>query len=87
MSHGRDLANCPEQCRPVAAGTPIVWLVGRYARRPALTHGLAVILLLKLITPPLWRVPITWPEKRRDRHNHRTANRPDRDAADTVRLA
>lgn len=47
----------------VAAGAPIVWLVGRYANRPALTHGLAVVLLLKLITPPLFRVPISWPEE------------------------
>jgi bla regulator protein blaR1 len=46
----------------VAAGTPLVWAVGRFARRPALTHALAVILLLKLITPPLWRIPITLPE-------------------------
>ena len=47
----------------VAAGTPLVWLIGRYAKRPALTHGLAVILLLKLITPPLWRVPLSLPEE------------------------
>ena len=47
----------------VAAGTPIVWAVGRFARRPALTHALAVVLLLKLITPPLWRVPVAWPEQ------------------------
>lgn len=46
----------------VAAGAPLVWAVGRFARRPALTHALAVILLLKLITPPLWRVPIPLPE-------------------------
>jgi beta-lactamase regulating signal transducer with metallopeptidase domain len=46
----------------VAAGTPLVWAVGRFSRRPALTHALAVLLLLKLITPPLWRVPIPVPE-------------------------
>ena len=47
----------------VAAGTPIVWLIGRFGRWPAITHGLAVILLLKLITPPLWRIPISWPHE------------------------
>lgn len=46
----------------VAAGVPIVWAVGRFARRPALTHALAVILLLKLLTPPLWRVPVSLPQ-------------------------
>jgi WD40 repeat protein/beta-lactamase regulating signal transducer with metallopeptidase domain len=32
-------------------------LVGRYCRRPALLHGLWLLVLLKLVTPPLW--PIT----------------------------
>jgi beta-lactamase regulating signal transducer with metallopeptidase domain len=46
----------------VAAGVPLVWAVGRFARKPALTHALAVILLLKLLTPPLWRVPVWLPQ-------------------------
>jgi beta-lactamase regulating signal transducer with metallopeptidase domain len=39
----------------VAAG------IGFFCRRPALTHGLWVLVLLKLITPPLFPVPISWP--------------------------
>src|SRR5207248_1689994 len=35
---------------------------GRRGRRPALTHGLFLLVLLKLVTPPLLRVPIAWPE-------------------------
>ena len=35
--------------------------VGVCARRhPALRHGLWILVLLKLITPPLWTVPVTW---------------------------
>ena len=30
---------------------------GRVLRRPALTHGLWLLVLLKLLTPPLVRVP------------------------------
>jgi bla regulator protein BlaR1 len=29
-------------------------------KRPALAHALWVLVLLKLITPPLWRVPMAW---------------------------
>lgn len=36
--------------------------VGRWGRRPALTHGLWVLVFLKLITPPLVIVPIGWLE-------------------------
>jgi beta-lactamase regulating signal transducer with metallopeptidase domain len=35
--------------------------VGRLARRPALAHGLWLLVLLKLLTPPLWQVPVPWP--------------------------
>jgi beta-lactamase regulating signal transducer with metallopeptidase domain len=38
-------------------------LVGRLAKRPALTHGLWLIVLMKLITPPLWSVPLRLPER------------------------
>jgi beta-lactamase regulating signal transducer with metallopeptidase domain len=35
--------------------------VGVFARqRPALRHGLWLLVLLKLVTPPLWQVPVTW---------------------------
>jgi len=34
---------------------------GRFCRRPALVHGLWLLVLLKLVTPPLVPVPINWP--------------------------
>jgi beta-lactamase regulating signal transducer with metallopeptidase domain len=38
--------------------------VGVFARRrPALRHGLWLLVLLKLVTPPLWQVPVTWISK------------------------
>jgi beta-lactamase regulating signal transducer with metallopeptidase domain len=36
--------------------------VGRLWRRPALTHALWLLVLLKLVTPPLVVIPIAWPE-------------------------
>ena len=36
--------------------------VGRWSRRPAVAHGLWLLVLLKLVTPPLFNVPIPWPE-------------------------
>src|SRR5438270_5216693 len=36
----------------VAAG------IGRLCRRPALTHALWVLVLIKLVTPPLWKLPM-----------------------------
>jgi beta-lactamase regulating signal transducer with metallopeptidase domain len=36
--------------------------LSRLCRRPALTHALWLLVLLKLVTPPLVRVPISWPE-------------------------
>ncbi len=35
--------------------------VGRLVRRPALAHGLWLLVLLKLLTPPLVVLPISWP--------------------------
>ena len=32
--------------------------VGRFTRRPAAAHALWVLVLLKLVTPPVWTVPI-----------------------------
>jgi beta-lactamase regulating signal transducer with metallopeptidase domain len=32
-------------------------------RRPALVHGLWLLVLLKLLTPPLVRIPLNWPEQ------------------------
>jgi beta-lactamase regulating signal transducer with metallopeptidase domain len=36
----------------------LAWLSGRLLRRPALTHGLWVLVLLKLVTPPIGGVPV-----------------------------
>jgi len=36
----------------------LVWTVGRIARRPALTHALWIVVLLKLVTPPLFHLPV-----------------------------
>ncbi len=45
-----------------AAGLALVAAaVGRLVRRPALTHGLWLLVLIKLLTPPLWTVPVAWP--------------------------
>src|SRR2546423_6612743 len=35
-------------------------VTGRLCRRPALTHGLWLLVLLKLVTPPLLTVRIPW---------------------------
>jgi WD40 repeat protein/beta-lactamase regulating signal transducer with metallopeptidase domain len=37
-----------------------VWLVGRWCRRPAVLHTLWMLVLLKLVTPPLWPVSLAW---------------------------
>jgi len=36
-------------------------LAGWWGRRPAVTHALWLLVLLKLVTPPLFYVPIDWP--------------------------
>jgi beta-lactamase regulating signal transducer with metallopeptidase domain len=40
----------------------VALIAGRVLRRPALTHGLWLLVLLKLLTPPLVRIPMPWPE-------------------------
>ena len=41
----------------------LVACLGRFlARRPAVLHCLWLLVLLKLVTPPLYEVPIPWPE-------------------------
>src|SRR5436305_227170 len=43
----------------VAAALGIVVVgISRCCRRPALVHSLWLLVLLKLVTPPLWTVPI-----------------------------
>src|SRR5262245_35983674 len=36
------------------------YLVSRYARRPALAHALWLLVLLKLVTPPVIRPGLAW---------------------------
>jgi beta-lactamase regulating signal transducer with metallopeptidase domain len=36
-------------------------LAGLWGRRPAFTHGLWLLVLLKLVTPPLFQMAVTWP--------------------------
>ncbi len=38
---------------------PVVYLLGRWSRQPAVRHGLWILLLVKLITPPI--VPVSLP--------------------------
>src|SRR5436305_4819817 len=47
----------------VAAGLMALVLLplARLLRRPALTHALCVLVLLKLVTPPLVGIPVPWP--------------------------
>ncbi len=40
----------------------IAALVGALVRKPALTHGLWLLVLIKLVTPPLFLIPIGWSE-------------------------
>src|SRR5262249_14205772 len=35
-------------------------LVGRCCRRPALTHALWLLVFFKLLTPPLFTLPVSW---------------------------
>jgi bla regulator protein BlaR1 len=36
----------------------IAWIAGKAFRRPALTHGLWLLVLVKLVTPPIWSIPL-----------------------------
>ncbi len=38
----------------------VAWVGARVCRRPALVHGLWLLVLVKLLTPPLLRVPVSW---------------------------
>jgi len=40
----------------------IAFVLGRWSKNPALAHGLWLLVFIKLITPPLMRVPIPWPQ-------------------------
>ncbi len=45
-------------CAAVLAILAVV--VGRVCRRPALTHALWLLVLIKLITPPVFSIPLAW---------------------------
>ena len=36
------------------------WIVGKFWRRPAVTHALWLLVLLKLLTPPIIEFPLPW---------------------------
>lgn len=38
----------------------LVWGFSRICRKPALIHALWLVVLLKLLTPPIWNLPIHW---------------------------
>lgn len=38
----------------------VAWVGARVCRRPALAHGLWLLVFVKLLTPPLLRVPVSW---------------------------
>jgi beta-lactamase regulating signal transducer with metallopeptidase domain len=38
----------------------VAWVGSRVCRRPALAHGLWLLVLVKLLTPPLLQVPMSW---------------------------
>src|SRR5437588_5191904 len=42
-----------------AVAAPALLLRRRY---PAVVHALWLLVLLKLVTPPLWKVPVSWPQ-------------------------
>jgi hypothetical protein len=45
----------------LAAGLAVLALGAGWLRRPALAHALWVLVMLKLLTPPVWRVPVPAP--------------------------
>ena len=38
----------------------LAWAIGRYSRSPALAHVLWVLVLIKLVTPPIVSLPLGW---------------------------
>src|SRR5262249_4667822 len=54
LSYGLANAVC---AMPLAV---LAFLAGKYARRPALAHSLWLLVLVKLITPPLFRFDFAW---------------------------
>jgi beta-lactamase regulating signal transducer with metallopeptidase domain len=48
-----------------AALAPLAAGLGRASRRPAWAHGLWLLVLVRLLAPPLARLPVDWPEPER----------------------
>ena len=46
-----------------AVAAPAFVLRRRY---PAVVHALWLLVLLKLVTPPLWKIPVSWHQPARD---------------------
>jgi beta-lactamase regulating signal transducer with metallopeptidase domain len=38
----------------------VITILGRISRRPALVHSLWLLVLLKLLTPPIWPISLSW---------------------------
>ncbi len=41
----------------------LVAAFSRICRRPAVIHSLWLLVLLKLLTPPFWNIPLAWPDR------------------------
>src|SRR6516225_11506259 len=67
-----------------AAAVGLIW------RRPALAHCLWLLVLFKLVTPPLWPVHIPWPDSRAeidDQQAARVVANDEEDASDLGQAA
>ena len=52
---------CLDNAAAAAVLAVFAFAAGMVCRRPAVRHGLWLLVLLKLLTPPLLRVPVPWP--------------------------
>jgi beta-lactamase regulating signal transducer with metallopeptidase domain len=72
----------------VSAGLALLAVaMSRVLRRPALAHALWVLVLLKLITPPLHIIPIEWPAMASESTEIAASESPARDEIQPVDLA
>jgi beta-lactamase regulating signal transducer with metallopeptidase domain len=59
----------------------VAWVVGRIGRRPAVTHALWVLVLLKLLTPPVFELPLPVTIARTAAFDLQALDVPERDVA------
>src|SRR5262249_20361945 len=86
--HVSDLAHVVLSNVVVAALLAVLaWCVDRVCRRPALTHALWLLVLIKLVTPPFVTVPMPWPSLADDRGPPQQAPAPIVDAPAPVQPA